>query len=110
MTVKFLLPLLLGVFALTMPTWAGPLELAGPSSGSSTALTSTEPDAQSLAWQPEFPPIPPTYTFDTLPLLRLDLRRIDWTMGIDFLAQETVVGSKSFDAAGMMLTFTAAHL
>ena len=106
MKAKFLLPLALGLLAFNMPTWAESTAPAGAVIDNSNARVPSGPDAQSIASLPVFL----TGEFsDTIPLFTLYLSRPNLTMGIAFLAQETVVGPNSVDGAGMMLTFKAAN-
>jgi hypothetical protein len=106
MKAKFLLPLVLGLLAFSMPTWAESAAPAGAVIDNSNALAPYGPDAQSIASLSDFPG---RDFSDTIPLFTLYLSRPNLTMGIAFLAQETVVGPNSVDGAGVMLTFKAAN-
>jgi hypothetical protein len=104
MKAEFLLPLVLGLLAFGMPTWADSAVPAGALTDNSNALAPDNQNAQSIASAPDFNG---GDFSDTLPLFTMRLSRFNLSMDIGFLAQETVVGPNSLDGVGMMLTFKA---
>ena len=106
MKAKFLMPLALGFFVYCMPIWAEPITMAEPLVDASIENASNGPDGGSIASVPE---LPTGFYSDTLPMLALNLSRINVRVDIAFFAQEAVVEPGSADGAGVMLTFKAAH-
>jgi len=106
MKAKFLHPFVLGLLVFSVSSWADPAAPAGALFDNSNALAAYGPDAPSFGSLPDFL----TEDFsDTIPMFTLPLSQSNLTMGMAFLAQETVVAPNSVDGAGVMLTFKAAQ-
>lgn len=99
MKTKYLLPLIIGVLALTVPSWADSAAPIDNLINSSSAFAPQGPDAQSIA---SLPALTPGDFSDTVPMFSLDLSRLD--MGVDFLAQQITVWPKSVYGVGVMFT------
>lgn len=106
MKAEFLLPLVLGLLAFSMPSWADPAAPAGDLFDNSNAPAVYGPDAPGVVSLPDFLT---GDSSDTFPMFTLPLSRFNLTMGMSFLPQETVVAPNSVDGAGVMLTFKAAQ-
>jgi hypothetical protein len=98
MKAKCLLPLVMALFAFTLPSWADSAAAVNTSVDNSIA-----PDDQSTASQPTSADAFPGTVSGTISMPSLDLRHVD--VGIDFLVQETAVGPNTVYGVGMMFTF-----
>ncbi|MGA2975190.1 MAG: hypothetical protein ABSF77_07760 [Spirochaetia bacterium] len=99
MKTKYLLPLIICVLALTVPSWADSAAPINSLINNSSAFAPQGPDGQSSAALPE---LTQGDFFDTVPMFSLDLSRFD--VGVDFLAQQITVWPKSVYGVGVMFT------